>query len=374
MSLPEKMASCCNNISDKKLDTIISKVLNFQRISLNEAFYLYTHAELPLMGYLSNKIREFKNGNNTYYIKNIHLEYTNLCINKCAFCSFRSKTKEDSWELSAEGIMSIIKENASSINEVHIVGGIHPEKDLNFWLPVLRSIKDTYPTLHIKAFTAAELDFLISKAGYALKKGLALLKDNGLDSIPGGGAEIFDEDCRKKLFPTKISAKKWLAIHKAAHKINIPSNATMLYGHIETISQRLKHLDILRNLQDNTNGFNAFIPLKFKSRNNALSYIKESSIIEDLKVFAVSRIYLDNFQHIKAYWPMLGKDTAFLALDFGVDDMDGTINNTTSIYSRAGATDQKPQMSETEFKDMIKVHRRIPVERNAVYDAVIKGN
>ena len=361
------------NTPNTALYTIGKKVIKGQRISMEESLFLYTHADLPYLGSLAHFVREKLNGNLAYFIKNIHIEYTNICINKCVFCSFRSKSDKDAWELCAEEILSIVKNNvAQGIQEVHIVGAIHPDKDIYFWLPIIKSIKTQWPHLHIKAFTAAEIDYLISKAGLTLKEGMRLLIENGLESIPGGGAEIFDDAIRKQLFPTKIGWQRWLEIHREAHLAGIPTNATMLYGHIETIENRIFHLDKLRTLQDETKGFNAFIPLKYKNQHNDLKGIKETSLLEDLKMFALSRIYLDNFPHIKAYWPMMGKEAAFLALDFGADDMDGTINNTTSIYSKAGSTEQKPRMNEEEIISLLKTYRKVPIERDGVYNVIHK--
>jgi len=356
----------------KELYIIIDKILCEKRLSLEEGLFLFKHAELPLLGMLAHIVNERKNGSIVSYIKNIHIEFTNKCINHCAFCSFRSKTENDAWELTFEDILRKIEKHINEgIKEVHIVGGIHPDKDIFFWLPILNNISKKYPELHIKAFTAAELDYMICKANLSISKGLKLLIENGLNSIPGGGAEIFDSDIRNKLFPSKIDAARWLDIHYQAHLLNIPSNATMLYGHIENISHRLKHLDLLRELQDKTHGFNAFIPLKFKNKHNTMSYLKEMSTLDDLKMFAFSRIYLDNFPHIKAYWPMLGKDTAFLSLDFGVDDLDGTISNTTAIYTRAGASEINPEMSVDEITQQVSVRRKIPCERDALYNYIL---
>jgi len=361
------------NTSDIELSAIGQKVIAGKRISLDEGVWLYDNASLPFLGTLANFVREKLNGNSAYFIKNIHIEYTNICINKCVFCSFRSKTDNDKWEMNPDEILSLVKNKvAEGIREVHIVGAIHPDKDIFFWLPILKSIKVQFPHLHIKAFTAAEIDYLISKAGLTLKEGLRLFIENGLDSIPGGGAEIFDDAIRQKLFPTKIGWQRWLEIHREAHLAGIPSNATMLYGHIETIENRIFHLDQLRTLQDETMGFNAFIPLKYKNQNNDLRGIKETSLLEDLKMYALSRIYLDNFPHIKAYWPMIGKEAAFLSLDFGADDMDGTIDNTTSIYSKAGSSELKPQMSEEEIVSHLKTYRKVPVERDGLYNVMRK--
>jgi aminodeoxyfutalosine synthase len=222
----------------------------------------------------------------------------------------------------------------------------------------------------VKAFSAIELDYMIRRSGLTIEEGLSQLKEYGLDSIPGGGAEIFDEELRKKICDQKASSELWLTIHETAHRLGIPSNATMLYGHIETYAHRIDHLERLRALQDKTSGFNAFIPLKFRKANNTMSYLGEVSLIEDLRNYAVSRIYLDNIPHIKAYWPMIGKETAQVSLSFGADDLDGTIDDTTRIYSMAGAGDQNPSMTTEEICNIIRTAGFEPVERDSVYNFI----
>jgi aminodeoxyfutalosine synthase len=244
---------------------------------------------------------------------------------------------------------------------------VHPQYDLHYWGKLLSKIKAHRPSIHIKAFSAIELDYMITKGGYSIEEGLKLLKNYGLDSIPGGGAEIFDEELRKMICDEKASSDLWLTIHETAHRLGIPSNATMLYGHIENYSHRIDHLERLRRLQDKTGGFNAFIPLKYKKTNNSMSYLGEVNLIEDLRNYAVSRIYLDNFAHIKAYWPMIGKESAQLSLSFGADDMDGTIDDTTKIYSMAGSKEDKPAMSTEEICQLIRQAGYTPVERDSLY-------
>jgi aminodeoxyfutalosine synthase len=267
-------------------------------------------------------------------------------------------------------MLQTIDATADSITEVHIVGGVHPDRDLHYYGNMIKAIKEHRPGLHIKAFTAIELDYMIRKSGLSLNEGLAALKEYGLDSIPGGGAEIFDESVRKVICGTKSDGKLWLEIHRAAHLLGIPSNATILYGHVENYGHRIDHLERLRTLQDETGGFNAFIPLKFKNKNNELSWVKEATVVEDLRNYAVSRIYLDNIPHLKAYWPMIGKEVAALSLEFGVDDLDGTINDSTKIYSMAGAEDITPAMSSSGLQDLIIRAGRIPVERDSLYNII----
>jgi aminodeoxyfutalosine synthase len=250
---------------------------------------------------------------------------------------------------------------------VHIVGGVHPNRDVNFYVDLLQNIKKAAPNLHIKAFTAVEIDQMCQMGNISIEEGLLKLKAAGLESMPGGGAEIFDEEIRAEICPDKTGSEEWLRIHAHAHKVGIPTNATMLYGLLENYEHRVDHLNRLRTLQDETRGFNAFIPLKFRRENNEYSRIKESTIIEDLKDYAVSRIFLDNIPHLKAYWPMIGKQAAQLSLGFGVDDLDGTIDDSTKIYSMAGG-EEKPTASREELIKMIKEVNLVPAERDTIYN------
>ncbi len=359
------------NISNKVKD-ISTKVLNNERISVDECITLYQDAELSLVGMLANYIREKKNGNYTYFNKNLHLEPTNICIHNCKFCSYSKKINTDGWEYTVPEMVEQVKQAPAEITEVHIVGGVHPYRDIHYYGELIREIKKARPDIHIKAFTAVEIDHMIKKAGITLNEGARLLKNYGLDSIPGGGAEIFDETLRLEICSSKSTSARWLEIHEALHNEGIPSNATILYGHVETYAHRADHMNRLRELQDRTGGFNAFIPLKFKHKNNTMSDIKEVSVIEDLKNYAIARIFLDNFNHIKSYWPMTGKQLAQLALSFGVDDFDGTINDSTKIYSLAGSEEQNPSMTTEEMKQLIRDAKRVPVERDSVYNIISK--
>jgi len=256
------------------------------------------------------------------------------------------------------------------ITEVHIVGGVHPKLNLEFFADVLRRIKKQRPELHIKGFTAVELDYMFRKAKMSNEEGLKYLHDAGLDSLPGGGAEIFDAEIREKICADKVDTEGWLRIHEAAHNLGMHSNATILYGHIENYSHRIDHMRRLRDLQDRTHGFNTFIPLKFRNKDNDMSHVAESSVVEDMKMYAVARIYLDNFPHLKAYWPMLGRQNAQLSLSFGVNDIDGTIDDTTKIYSMAGAEEQNPSMTTAQLVALIKQVRRKPIERDTLYNEI----
>ena len=348
---------------------ITQKIIQQERLSSEEGIELFNF-DIGILGILASYLNNKKNQDKVFFNKNFHIEPTNICIYDCKFCSYHRKiNQEGSWEYSMDDILKKAESYKNSdITEVHIVGGVHPNRDLHYYGAMILKIKEILPNIHAKAFTAVELDFMIKKAHMNLEEGLLKLKEYGLDSIPGGGAEIFEPEVRKQVCHEKSTAEQWLTIHETAHKIGLPSNATMLYGHLENNRHRIEHLDKLRELQDRTNGFNTFIPLKFKKANNPLSYIGEVNTLEDLKMFAISRIYLDNFDHIKAYWPMLGKDVSQIALSFGVDDIDGTIDDSTKIYSMAGAKDQKPTMTTSELIELIKTAGKKPVERDTLYN------
>jgi len=357
----------------KELIQIQKKVYAGERITGEEGLFLFQEGSLPFLGSLANYIREKKHGDVTYFNRNFHIEPTNVCIFTCNFCSYSRlyAHREEGWELSAEQMLHIVKKyDGQPVTEVHIVGGVHPKMNLEFFAEVIRQIKKHRPSLHIKGFTAVELDYMFRKAKMTNEEGLAYLKNAGLDSLPGGGAEIFDEQVREKICADKVNSEGWLKIHEMAHKLGMHSNATMLYGHIENYSHRIDHMSRLRALQDKTGGFNTFIPLKFRNKDNDMSNVNESTIVEDMKMYAVTRIFMDNFSHLKAYWPMLGRQNAQLSLSFGVNDIDGTIDDTTKIYSMAGAEEQNPSMTTEELVALIKQVKRRPVERGTLYNVI----
>ncbi|HLN20092.1 MAG TPA: aminofutalosine synthase MqnE [Bacteroidales bacterium] len=365
------MNGLINSIQEGVLKDIAFKVTEGKRLSPEEGLALYKEAPLPLLGLLASHVRKKLNDANTYFNHNFHIEPTNKCVYNCRFCSYhKNEGDPESWEYSHDEMLEIVKSfDGKAVTEVHIVGGVHPSYDLYYWGELIRKIKLLRPGLHIKAFSAVEIDYMFSKAGVSASEGFRLLRSYGLDSIPGGGAEIFDETLRKAICPEKASSGRWLELHEEAHKAGIPSNATMLYGHIENYIHRIDHLERLRKLQDITGGFNAFIPLKYRKANNSMSYLGEVGLIEDLRNYAVSRIYLDNFPHIKAYWPMIGKEGAKMSLSFGADDMDGTIDDTTRIYTMAGS-DEKPGMTTQELCNLIREAGFVPVERDSLYNAL----
>jgi aminodeoxyfutalosine synthase len=268
-------------------------------------------------------------------------------------------------------MLNIVKRyDGQPVTEVHIVGGVHPKMNLDFFVELLKQIKAYRPDLHIKGFTPVELDYMFRKAKLTVEEGMKKLHEAGLQSLPGGGAEIFHPEIRQQICDDKVDAEGWLAIHRAAHNLGMHSNATMLYGHIEKFWHRINHMERLRQLQDETGGFNTFIPLKFRNHDNEMSHVPESSIVEDMRMYAIARLYMDNFPHLKAYWPMLGRQNAQLTLSFGVNDIDGTIDDTTKIYSMAGSEEQNPAMSTSELVSLIKQVKREPVERDTLYNEI----
>jgi aminodeoxyfutalosine synthase len=373
MLLDTKTSVYLNSTLDEGLKKIAKKVFSKERITVEEGVYLFEHGELGFLGSLANHIRTERHGNFTYFNRNFHVEPTNICVFDCKFCSYSRllKERQDGWELSADDIFSKVKEyDGKPVTEVHIVGGVHPKMGLMYFAELIKRIKNHRPDLHVKAFTAVELEYMCRKAKVTSEEGLRILKEHGQDSLPGGGAEIFDETIRAKICNDKCSSEEWLSIHEAAHKTGMPSNATMLYGHYETYAHRIDHMNRLRELQDKTGGFNTFIPLKFRNGNNQMSDVPEVSTLEDLKTYAVSRIFLDNFNHIKAYWPMIGRNTAQMSLNFGVNDIDGTIDDSTKIYSMAGAEEQNPNLSTEELCKLIENIGRHPIERGTLYNVI----
>lgn len=356
-----------------ELRTIAEKVFHGERISNEDALLLFNEGNISFTGSLANYIREKKHGKNTYFNRNFHLEPTNVCLYTCTFCSYSRliKKREDGWEYTHDEMMEMIRKyDDRPVTEVHIVGGVLPQYDVKFYTNLFKAIKQHRPELHIKALTPVEYHYMFKKEKISYEEGMQMMRDAGLDSMPGGGAEIFHPEIRDQIAGGKCSGEQWLRIHEIWHGLGRKSNATMLYGHIEKYWHRVDHLDQLRQLQDKTNGFQTFIPLKFRNENNQLSHIPEVSSVEDLRNYAISRIYLDNFDHIKSYWPMIGRDMAQLSLAFGVDDIDGTIDDTTKIYSMAGSEEQNPALTTEQLVKMIKRVGRNPVERDTLYNVV----
>ncbi len=364
-------------LADKNLSsdlkTIAQKVYNSERISEAEGLLLYEKGDLSFVGTLANFVREREHGDKTYFNRNFHIEPTNVCLYSCTFCSYSRliKKREEGWEYSLEDMMDIIKKyDEKPVTEVHIVGGVMPQYDLKFYQDLFKAIKAHRPELHIKALTPVEYHYIFKKGKVSYEEGMRLMIEAGLDSMPGGGAEIFHPEIRDQIAGGKCSGEQWIQIHEISHNQGIRTNATMLYGHIEEYRHRIDHMEKLRQLQDRTGGFQTFIPLKFRNKNNQLSHLSEVSVIEDLKNYAIGRIYLDNFKHVKAYWPMIGRTTAQMSLAFGVNDLDGTIDDTTKIYSMAGSEEQNPALSTFDLVELIRKTGRKAIERDTIYNVV----
>ncbi|MAT14663.1 MAG: aminofutalosine synthase MqnE [Planctomyces sp.] len=363
------MPTSANN---SMLEQISEKVQAGERISIEEGLFLEQEVDFLTLGELANQIRERKNGNFAYYNTNIHLNPTNVCIYRCDFCAFRADLRDEkAYTFTDDMIRERVEEaKAQGATEIHVVGGLHHQKKFDWYLNVVRVIHETYPELHIKAWTPVEIYWF----SYMTKKPydwvLREMVEVGLGSMPGGGAEIFDPEVRAKICEHKADSKNWFEVHEAAHNLGLRSNATMLYGHIEEARHRIDHLNQLRTLQDKTGGFQTFIPLAFHPDNTRLSHIPKPTGLMDLKTLAVSRIMLDNFDHIKAYWIMLGEKIAQTALSFGADDLDGTVVHEL-IYHDAGA--ETPEgLTVDQIHRLIREAGREPVERDTLYRRVIR--
>lgn len=354
-------------------EEIAARVSAGERLTAEDALTLWQDAPLWRLGELAVAKKREISGDKVFYNRNFHLEPTNVCLFNCKFCSFRRpRGSEDAWEWTMDEMEEQVRRYiGSGVTEVHIVGGVHPDHNLNYYCELIRRVKTILPDVAVKAYTAIELSYMIRKAGLSTREGLQRLLDAGMDAIPGGGAEIFDEEVRSKICPDKGSTAEWFDVHRTAHQLGIKTNATMLYGHIEQIEHRIDHLMRLRELQDATGGINAFIPLKYRNLNNSMSEIGEVPITDDLRTLAMSRLILDNVPHIKAYWVMYGKQTTEMALAFGADDVDGTIDDSTKIYSMAGAEDQRPKMSVEDMHRMVARAGFRAVERDTHYNEIL---
>ena len=356
----------------QKWEEIAARVAAGERLNEEQALVLWREAPLWRLAELAVARKREVSGDKVFYNKNFHVEPTNVCVFNCKFCSFRRpKGSPEAWDMSMEQVEELVRSfEGSGVTEVHIVGGVHPEHDIYYYCDMIRRVSAILPDVAVKAFTAIELSYMIRKAGLSVEEGLKLLIDAGMVAIPGGGAEIFDEKIRAEICPDKGSTAEWFEVHEAAHRLGIKTNATILYGHIEGLEHRVDHLMRLRNLQDKTGGFNAFIPLKYRNFGNSMSAIGEVPIVDDLRTLAMSRLILDNLPHIKAYWVMYGKQTTEMALAFGADDIDGTIDDSTKIYSMAGADDARPRMSVAEMQEMVARAGFRAVERDTHYNEI----
>lgn len=351
--------------------TIRDKVIRREHLSFDEGVFLFEYPDLLSIAQLANTVRERLHGNITYYNNNLHLNSTNVCEADCKFCSFaRLKTgMPQAYTMSVSQAISWIEDRyRPGMTEVHIVNGLNPDLSFDYYTDLLIAIREKFPALHIKGFTAVEIHYFAEKYGMSYQEVLSKLREAGLGSLPGGGAEIFSARVRKKICRDKANAEQWLEVHRTAHLMGIKSNCTMLYGTIETVEERVEHLLRLRSLNDETHGFQAFIPLAYHPEGNRLKNLGAPTGADDLRVIAVSRLLLDNIPNIKAYWIMLGIKTAQLAQIFGSNDMDGTVVE-EKIYHMAGA--QTPNtLTEEELRDLIRAVGRVPVERNTTYEII----
>ncbi len=354
-----------------EINRIAEKRLQGGRICLAEALFLYQEADLFTLGELANQLNQAINGTTVFYNINHHINPTNICVNQCRFCAYSKLEGEDgAYEQSIDDILEEVKSaEAQGITEFHIVGGLHPHRPFSYYLELLRSLRKAHPGIILKAFTAVEIEYFSRIAKLPVREILIQLKEAGLQAMPGGGAEIFAPAVRNRICPEKISGDAWLDIMAVAHELEIPTNATMLYGHIETIADRLDHMEQLRQLQDRTGGFQVFIPLAFHATNTEIRKLGETSGIDDLKTLAMARIFLDNFRHLKAYWIMLGEKIAQVGLHFGVNDLDGTVVK-ERITHAAGAKSAKGH-DEFYIRNLISRAGRQPQERDTFYQPLL---
>ena len=351
------------------IEHIQKKVYAGKRLTRKDGLELFHSNDLLALGRMATHVARQKNGNHVYFVQNMHINPTNICVNRCKFCAFsRSKGEPGAYEMSINDILLKARGAGKGVRELHIVSGLHPDLPFEWYLEMLRKLKQEFPKLHLKAFTAVEIDYLAKLSGSSLKDTLLMLKDAGLGSMPGGGAEIFNSSVRNTLCAEKISGDRWLKVIEAAHGVGLKSNATMLYGHIETAEHRVDHLIKLRDLQDKTGGFQAFIPLSFHSQNTEIKKSAYTTGFDDLKTLAISRLMLDNFDHIKAYWVMLGEKIAQVSLSFGVDDLDGTVVEERITKAAGGTTDGS--MNKDDIVYLIRQAGRTPVERDTVYNVM----
>jgi aminodeoxyfutalosine synthase len=356
--------------SDKALIKIHNKVKGEERLSFDDGVRLFNSFDLVGLGFLANIVRERRNGNRTYFINNRHINPSNICVNLCKFCAFaRERGKKGAYELSLKEIVKKAEEGArQGATEFHIVGALHPDLPFSYYLDILKTLSTRFLGIHLQAFTAVEIEYFSRISSLSLKETLKKLKEAGLGSIPGGGAEVFSPRLREIVCPKKISGETWLEVLRTAHKMGIKSNATMLYGHIETVEEKVDHLIKLRELQDETGGFMAFIPLAFHPRNTEMSDLRGTTGQQDLKHLAVSRLMLDNFPHIKAFWIMIGPKVSQISLSFGVDDIDGTVVEERITHSAGAETAE--YIPREELIKLIKEAGRVPIERDTLYNAV----
>jgi len=356
------------------IQDIAADVLAGRRLSLEQGVRLFECPDVDAVGALANVVRERLHGDVTYFNRNFHINATNVCEAECMFCSFaRLKTGDpNAYTMTLNQALGRVKAlNSTFVTEVHIVNGLNPDLPFSYYTDLLKAIREERPELHIKGFTAVELQYFADKFDMSVEQVLIELREAGLQSLPGGGAEIFHPRARKKLCRGKVDGPGWIDVHRTAHRLGFRSNCTMLFGSIETLEERVDHLIKLRELQDETGGFQTFIPLKFHNENNRLAGLYEATAHDVLRTIAVARLMLDNIPHIKAYWPMLGVQVAQVSLDYGADDLDGTVRE-ERIYHMAGA-DTPQALSRADLVEMIRSAGRVPVERDTLYRVVAEA-
>ena len=358
------------HFDDPLLRPIAEKVLRGERLSFDDGLALYRSGELLGIGYLANHVREKLNGNTTYFNVNRHINPTNVCVAACKLCAFGRQVRDTkAYTMSLEQVWEVAGQGYSeAVSEFHIVGGLHPELDLDWFCEMIRGLRERYPQVHLKAFTMVEIGYLARRAKVSIEEALIRLKDAGIHSLPGGGAEIFEERVRRIICDHKIDGEEWLSTARTAHRLGLKSNATMLYGHVETEEDRVDHLIKLRELQDETGGFQTFIPLAFHPANTPMDHLPATSGFDDIKNIAISRLLLDNFPHIKAYWVMVGEETASIALNFGASDLDGTIGEERIAHAAKAAS--PVGLARTRMLRLIGDAGKTPVERDALYNEV----
>jgi aminodeoxyfutalosine synthase len=356
--------------SDPSLETIAEKAQAGERLSQDDGLILERTGDLLGLGALANIVRERLNGQKAYYIVNRHINHTNVCVNSCRFCAFSRKEGDaEAYTMEVEKVLEEArKSRGQSFTEFHIVGGLHPTMPYGYYVEMIRRLHAEFPVVHLQAFTAVEIAHMARISGKGAAQVLAELKDSGLGSLPGGGAEVFADRVRRRICPEKINADEWLAIHGAAHEAGLHTNATMLYGHIETAQERIDHLIRLRDQQDKTGGFLAFIPLAFHPKNTKYENIAKASGLMDLRMISIARLMLDNFPHIKAFWIMIGEKMAQLSLSFGADDVDGTVVEEKITHAAGAQTAQ--EMAREKLVRLIIEAGRTPVERDTVYNTL----
>ena len=350
---------------DKGLIPVWEKLLEGERLSLEDGMRLFETWDLPAVGRMADHVKSQRSGENVFFVLNRHLNPTNICVLSCSFCDYAKKKGDpDAYEMSMDEILGHVD---NDIREVHMVGGHHPDWPFEKYVEIVSTIHQHYPEVQIKAFTAAEIDYFYRRWEVTPEESLARLKEAGLRSMPGGGAEVFSSRVHQLLFRGKSNAHRWLEIHRIAHTMGIPSNATLLYGHIETYQERVEHMLRLRELQDETGGFLSFIPLEYQVGDTHL-VPRQASAIDDLKTVAAARLLLDNFPHIKAYWVMIGEETASMALHFGASDLDGTIGR--ERIAHAAKASSPAGLARERVVQLIREAQKVPVERDALYNTV----